>query len=222
MSDETDAPLRTATTAAALAERLRRDIDRGRWGAGEVLRQENLAAEFGVSRIPIREALAQLQAEGLVAIEHHRGARIARPSAAEIDEIFDLRLTLESDMLARALPHHDARSLRGLKRLQEALEDEDERLGWINGDRAFHAALYRPADRPRSLRLYRQLRGPVDRFSVRRLTPDARRHGWAREHRALIDAVQARDVTAALGALAGHLDETRAVVIAALASMKED
>ncbi len=208
-------PLTAATTASALAQRLREAIDAGRWQPGELLRQEQIAAEYGVSRIPVREALAQLQSEGLLEIAHYRGARVSRPQAGEIDELFDLRLMVEGDLLARALGRHDQRSLRELVRLQDKLEDADNRLGWISGDIAFHEALYGPAERPRSLALFRQLRAPIDRFNAQALGPGARKQGWADEHRQLIAAIGAGDASAARAILEQHLQATRAVVLAA-------
>jgi DNA-binding GntR family transcriptional regulator len=209
--------LAPTTTASALAQRLRAAIDAGRWRPGELLRQEQLAAEFGVSRIPVREALAQLQSEGLLTVEHYRGARIARPAAGDIEELFDLRIMIESDLLRRALPRHQPRSLRELQRLQEALEDAEDRSAWIAGDTAFHEALYAPAQRPRSLALFRQLRAPIDRFSIGSIGPGARRLGWAQEHRQLIAAAAAADLAAALDWLRRHLEATRAIVLAACA-----
>jgi DNA-binding GntR family transcriptional regulator len=215
------APLAPATTASVLAQRLREAIDAGRWPPGELLRQEQIAAEYGVSRIPVREALAMLQSEGLLDVAHYRGARVSRPQAQEIDELFDLRLLVEGDLLTRALGRHDQRSLRELTRLQDALEDADDRLGWISGDIAFHEALYRPAERPRSLALFRQLRAPIDRFSVQALGPGARKQGWADEHRGLIAAVAAGDAAAARTILEDHLQATRTVVLAACSEQGE-
>ena len=211
----TAARLAPATTASALAQRLREAIDAGRWQQGELLRQEQIAAEYGVSRIPVREALAKLQSEGLLEIAHYRGARVSRPRAGEIDELFDLRLLVESDLLARALGRHDQRSLRELKRLQDKLEDADDRLSWISGDVAFHEALYGPAERPRSLALFGQLRAPIDRFAAQALGPGARKQGWADEHRQLIATAAAGDAAAARTILEQHLQATRAVVLAA-------
>ena len=99
--------LAAATTASALAQRLREAIDAGQWKPGELLRQEQIAAEYGVSRIPVREALAQLQTEGLLEVAHYRGARVSRPRAEEVDELFDLRLLVEGDLLMRALEQHE-------------------------------------------------------------------------------------------------------------------
>lgn len=207
--------LPAVTTASVLAQRLREVIDAGRWRPGELVRQEQIAAEYGVSRIPVREALAQLQSEGLLEIAHYRGARVSRPRAVEIDELFDLRLLVEGDLLARALGGHDQRSLRELTRLQDRLEDAEDRLGWISGDITFHEALYGPAERPRSLALFRQLRAPIDRFSVQALGPGTRKQGWADEHRQLIAAVAAGEAAAAKAILEQHLQATRAVVLAA-------
>jgi DNA-binding GntR family transcriptional regulator len=214
--------LAAATTASALAQRLREAIDAGHWQPGDLLRQEQIAAEYGVSRIPVREALAQLQNEGLLDVVHYRGARVSRPQAQEIDELFDLRLMVEGDLLARALGQHDQRSLRELKRLQDTLEDADDRLGWIAGDIAFHEALYGPAGRPRSLALFRQLRAPIDRFSAQVLGPGTRKQGWADEHRQLIVAVAAKDAAVARAILDQHLQATRAVVLAACSGQGED
>lgn len=207
--------LAAATTASALAQRLREAIDAGHWQPGDLLRQEQIAAEYGVSRIPVREALAQLQNEGLLDVAHYRGARVSRPQAQEVDELFDLRLMVEGDLLARALGRHDQRSLRELKRLQDTLEDADDRLGWIAGDIGFHEALYGPAGRPRSLALFRQLRAPIDRFSAQALGPGARKQGWADEHRQLIVAAAAKDAATAREILNRHLQATRAIVLAA-------
>ncbi|WP_164985843.1 GntR family transcriptional regulator [Bosea sp. Tri-44] len=215
------ARLAAATTASALAQRLREAIDGGHWQPGDLLRQEQIAAEYGVSRIPVREALAQLQNEGLLDVAHYRGARVSRPQAQEIDELFDLRLMVEGDLLARALGQHDQRSLRELKRLQDALEDADDRLGWIAGDIGFHEALYGPARRLRSLALFRQLRAPIDRFSAQALSPGTRKQGWADEHRQLIATVAAKDAAAAQEILRNHLQATRAVVLAACSSQGE-
>lgn len=214
--------LSAATTASSLAQRLREAIDAGRWRPGELLRQERIAAEYGVSRIPVREALAQLQSEGLLEVAHYRGARVSRPRPQDVDELFDLRWMVEGDLLARALHRHDPRSLRELRRLQDRLDDAEDRLGWIAGDIAFHEALYGPAERPRSLALFRQLRAPIDRFSAQALGPGARKRGWADEHRQLIAAAEAGDETAAQDILRQHLQATRAVVLAACSGQGDD
>src|SRR5690242_14507051 len=89
---------RYRTTPDLIADALREEIQRGTPGPGEALRQEEVAARFSVSRIPVREALRQLEAEGLVVVYPNRGAYVAQLSAQELREITDLRVLLEGDL----------------------------------------------------------------------------------------------------------------------------
>ena len=92
------------TLSAAIVEQLRRDILDGTYAAGEQLRQDALAASFQVSRIPVREALFQLEAEGLLRIEPHKGAIVSAFSLEEIDDVFDLLdFALREEQFAVAL-----------------------------------------------------------------------------------------------------------------------
>src|SRR3982751_2703327 len=98
------AQIQRQTTASMAVEALRERILRGDYPEGEPLRQDALAEELGVSRIPVREALRQLEAEGLVTFSPHRGAVVSSLSLDEIDELFELRAAIESDLLRRAIP----------------------------------------------------------------------------------------------------------------------
>jgi DNA-binding GntR family transcriptional regulator len=133
------------TTAHALADSLRSEINGGHWPAGAALRQEDLAVRYGASRIPVREALGLLAAEGLITLEPNRGAYVATLDMAGVTEIFDLRQMLESSALRSAIPAHTPKTLAKLEAIQAQLAIEDEREGWLEGDRRFHDALYAPA-----------------------------------------------------------------------------
>src|SRR5688500_16517692 len=97
-------PLARQTVASMTLDALRDGILHGNYAEGEPLRQDALADELGVSRIPIREALQRLEAEGLVTFTPHRGAIVSSLSLSEIEEVFELRATIETDLLRRALP----------------------------------------------------------------------------------------------------------------------
>ena len=200
-----------STTADAVAAALRQALHQGRWPPGAALRQEDLAAEFGVSRIPVREALGKLQAEGLVVVEPNRGAFVASLSRAEVDEIFDLRVLLECDALRHAIPQHTPRTLRQLQALQAELDAEDEPSLWMATDAAFHQVLYAPSARGKTLEMIALLRASVTRLYRAHLTPDTRRRGWRDEHHALLKAVGAGQVDKAVAALTRHLRATQAV-----------
>ena len=92
-------------TTEAIAGALRNDILHGRFVGNAPLRQDEIAARFGVSKIPVREALQQLKAEGLVTFYPNRGAVVTALSAAEADEIYAMRIALETTALQRSLPH---------------------------------------------------------------------------------------------------------------------
>jgi len=206
-----------ATTADSVAAALRSALHQGRWAAGAPLRQEDLAAEFGVSRIPVREALSKLQAEGLVVVEPNRGAFVARLDEADVHEVFDLRVLLECDALRHAIPRHTPRTLRQLHALQAELDAEDDANLWLATDAAFHEVLYAPSQRGKTLEMIALLRASVTRLYRAHLSPDTRRKGWRDEHHALLKAVAAGQVERAVAALTRHLRATEAVAVATLA-----
>jgi DNA-binding GntR family transcriptional regulator len=208
--------MKATTTADAVAAQLRSALHQGRWPPGSPLRQEDLAAEFGVSRIPVREALNKLQAEGLIVVEPNRGAFVARLSIDAVREIFDLRVLLECDALRHAIAQHTPRSLRQLAALQAELDAEDDPNLWLATDAAFHEVLYAPSARVKTLEMIAVLRASVTRLYRAHLSPDTRRKGWRDEHHALLKAVGARQEARAVAALTRHLRETEAVAIAAL------
>ena len=205
------------TTSSAVTQLLRQSLDRGRWASGAPLRQEEIAAEFGVSRVPVREALFQLQAEGLVHMVPNKGMFVRTASEADLREWFRLRLLLESDVLTQAVPLHTAATLNRVETVQAALDKAKAVADWIAGDREFHEALYAPAQRPESMAMVRRLRHLVDRFYFARMKPGSRARGWHEEHHALIRAVRRRDAEAAVRVLQEHLAETERSALAALA-----
>src|SRR6476661_6042561 len=91
------------TVTGSVAEELRRRIVSGEYEGGEQIRQETVAAELGVSRIPIREALLQLESEGLIVIHTHKGAVVASLTTDDAVDLFEARLTLEPPMLKKAV-----------------------------------------------------------------------------------------------------------------------
>jgi DNA-binding GntR family transcriptional regulator len=204
------------TTSSAVTQLLRQSLDRGRWASGSPLRQEEIAAEFGVSRVPVREALFQLQAEGLVEMVPNKGMYVRTVSAADLRELFRLRWLVESDVLAEAVPLHDAATLNRVETVQAALDKARAVADWMAGDREFHEALYAPAQRPESMAIVRRLRYLVDRFYFARMKPSTRAQGWHDEHHALIRAVRRRDAKAATKVLQAHLAETERSALAAL------
>src|SRR5256714_12387787 len=118
-------PIPRQSLAAAVLERLRDKILSGELREGEQLRQDAIATEFQISRIPVREALSHLAAEGLITIVANRGAVVSALSPEEIMEIFETRAVLECYMLRCAIPEL---TKQDFQRAEDILRDYEESL----------------------------------------------------------------------------------------------
>lgn len=202
--------------AAAVAEHLRDQIVQGLLRPGVLLRQEAVAAELGVSRIPVFHALAKLESEGLIEISPNRAAFVSTPSAGRCLEIFDLRRLLEGDMLARAIGQHTQRSLRAVRAVMLELEDDEGPRAWIAADRRYYAALYSPAARDLTLLTIQNLRNAVDRIYLASELPVLDRETWIDRYQALFDAVAAQDRERSAHLLGENIDAMQALVASLL------
>jgi DNA-binding GntR family transcriptional regulator len=202
------APLQRQTVAGMTVEALRERILRGHYPEGEPLRQDALADELGVSRIPVREALRQLEAEGLVTFNPHRGAIVSSLSLPDIRELFELRADIESDLLCRAMPmmtqEQLGRATDVLDEFEDALQSgEASRWGPLNWH--FHSALYAPANRNFTMGLLQKLHHHSDRYFRMQVLLA---HGGSRandEHRTIAAAVQKNDVDGACQLMRSHI-----------------
>lgn len=197
--------LKSRTTADLIADALREEIADGRIPPGAPLRQEELAARFAVSRIPVREALRLLEADGIVSIFPNRGAFVVRLSADEIREIIDLRVLLEGDLIRRAVPVLTGVDLKAIEAAAETAARAADTPDWIETDRRFHDALYLPAGRPRHLALVHGLRTAVARYAAPCGQLPARRKSWLDDHARLVAACRAGDAAGAQRLLAEHI-----------------
>lgn len=199
-------PRRTLTDATTLA--IRERILDGTLTAGEPLRQEALAADLGVSRIPLREALQRLEAEGLVTLVPHRGAVVAELPTDDALELFELRALIESDLIrraaGRAAPSDRQAATRAASHFEAALSQGDvASLGQANLQ--FHLALYRPALRPQTLEVYQRLHQQCDRLLRMQLTLTDGGAQAVREHAAIADATMLGDAEAAARLTYDHI-----------------
>jgi len=201
-------PIERKTVAEATADALRSRILSGELKAGAQLRQEMLAAELGVSRIPLREAFRRLEGEGLVTIVPHHGTVVSVLSADAIDELFDLRSMIEPDLLKRAIPNltpaHLAHAERILAGYQRALLQRDVQ-DWGRLNSQFHMALYEPAGRPRSLALAQTLLDQTDRYTRMQLLLTGGQSKAQREHAEILRACAAGEADRASKLLARHI-----------------
>ena len=208
---------RGATTPDVIADSLREEILRGDVAPGQALRQEELAERFGVSRLPVRDALLRLEAQGLVHVYPNRGAFVISLSADEVREIFEMRLLLEGDMIERAVPRMSTDDWR---RIDAAQAESTRTAGsdeWVEGDWRLHRALYEPAARPRQLGTIEQLRATVARYWTARDALPSRTTEWLADHDAILAACRARASVAARRRLEDHLRRAMELVLARIA-----
>ncbi|HEX3065388.1 MAG TPA: GntR family transcriptional regulator, partial [Dongiaceae bacterium] len=131
------------TVADHVADVLREAIAGGSLQAGTVLRQDELARQFQFSRMPVRDALRQLEAEGLVSIHPTRGAFVAGMDRGEIAEIYAVRELLEAEALRLAFPSLGEADLAAAGSALDQIDGEPDVARWGLLNRAFHLALYR-------------------------------------------------------------------------------
>lgn len=200
--------LKTKATPDEIAEAVRAEILRGTWEPGHPLRQDELAAHFGVSRVPVREALRSLCAEGLAVWQPQRGFTVSRLKPDEARELLEIRTTLELQALRWAFPNIDRKVIetaRAILGRAEACDGIDE---WSDLNVAFHQTLLAPCARPLLLDMIRQLNNRVDRYiRVLILRADYRDQAEA-EHRAILAAAEAGSVDAACMLLSQHIEGT--------------
>ena len=196
------------TLPQQVAQRLREAILTGKLPSGQTLRQEGLAEQLGVSRIPIREALRQLQAEGFVVLQPHRGAVVATLSAEEAIEIYDIRAALETQALHLAVPNLTAEMLAHAEAVLNKMDTEKNMARWAELNWQFHATLYAAAHRPRLFEMIKQLHDNVGRYLRSSLSLAAHSKPSQKQHRALLAACKKKDAQAASDILAQHLSTT--------------
>jgi DNA-binding GntR family transcriptional regulator len=209
---------RTANTPDWIAGALRKAILIGEFKSGQPLPQDEIAAQFGVSKIPIREALLQLRAEGLVTFYPNRGAVVSALSAEEVDEIYSMRIALETLALRRAIPNFDKAGLIRAESLITIMDAERNALKWSELNWEFHAALYQPCNLPRLLDVIRALHANVQRYVVNYLTSTDYHTEAQRQHRVILKAVQRGNADAAAEQLARHLAQASDKMVAKLSA----
>ena len=199
--------------AQDIARRLREAIHEGRLKAGQPVRQEAVAEEFGVSRIPVREALRQLEAEGLVVIRPHSGARVASLDYAECDEIYKMRERLEPLALAESMAHITDEQVAEAERLAERLATlpNDPPVPWLTADRELHLACYAGVATPRLLRTIVGFWNTTQQYRRILLTTFSE-HDFAlqeAEHLLIVDALAERNPRTGEDVMRAHIDRSR-------------
>lgn len=197
-----------------IAHAIKIDIAQGIYPIGEPLIQETLAKRYGVSRIPVREALKTLAAEGVIDIHPGAGTYVSVPSSDEIVEIFEIRVQLEPHLLRLSIPRLGPRDFEAA---EAALDD----MLRVNGDGsphaldlAFHEALYAGIERPVHKKLLKTLRAKIAGLYADDDFWSARKDAGMAEHRAILDAIKTGKDKEASSLLIRHIMRAREAIMA--------
>jgi len=202
-------PIGRQSLTSAVADKLRDRIIRGEIPEGSQLRQDAIATQCKVSRIPVREALRQLDAEGLITIVPNRGAVVPALSPDGIEELSSIRALLEPEVLGLSIPHlteqnfADAEAI--LRRYVSELRHEDHVSEWGRLNWQFHSILYSAANQPRFMAIIRIVNNSGERYTRLQLYLT---HGIKRaneEHHQILELCRKRDVAAAREFLRQHI-----------------
>lgn len=198
-------------TSERIATYLRAEILAGAIGPGERIRQEEIAERLGVSRLPVREALRMLEAEGLTELETNKGARVPALDSHEVDVMYLMRERLEPLAITQSLPHLSEGTLAELAGIQDRIEINTEVNEFLELDRQFHLLSYSGCAIEQLLSGVTRLWNSTQHYRRAYMKISGERRRWIvnAEHRLLLDAVIRRDATDAERYLSGHIRRTR-------------
>ena len=193
------------TASDVIIKHLRNAIMTGAFDEGAPIRQDEIATLFNVSKIPVREALKQLEAEGFVTFQRNRGAIVARLTEPEIAEIFEVRAILESNAIRLSIPKMTDLDLDEAKEHCNAFDRETDVSRWADLNWTFHSSLYKAAERPYLLQMIQTVNARVERYLRLQLTISGGHELAASEHALILAACQDRDAERAAKLVFDHI-----------------
>lgn len=196
----------------AVLASLREDISTGRLRPGDKIPQEALAERYGTSRVPLREALKTLEAEGMVDYHANRGYFVAELSVADLLEVYRMRELLEAEAIRLAIPQladADVDAIAELLRQTDDAAAAGDLRAMTDANRRFHFAIFDAANMPRLSRMLRQLWDATDVYRSMYYSDAGNRARVAVEHAAMLDALRRRDADS----LVAHQDAHRSFTI---------
>ena len=204
-----DSAIPRKSLTSAVADKIRDQIIRGEIQEGAQLRQDAIANQYHVSRIPVREALRQLVAEGLIEIVHNRGAIMPALSPEDIEELFSIRALLEPEVLKLSIPRLTKEDFeeadKVLEKYVRALQREKHVSAWGRLNWQFHSILYSRANQPRFLAIIRNVNNSGERYTRLQLYLT---HGMKRaneEHHQILELCRNGEIGAACELLRQHI-----------------
>ncbi|MEU6602553.1 GntR family transcriptional regulator [Streptomyces flaveolus] len=209
-----DTPTRPEPSGPAsqrVAARLRHAILSGELPPGTRIMQEEIAASLGSSRLPVREALRILEAEGLVVLKASTGAWVSKMDMTECENIYKIRERLEPLALAESIPHLSVAQIAQLEEIQDEIEAGTDVDRFLSLDRELHLSTYAGCPNEQLTSMIRRFWNTTQHYrrAYTHLVFPAGRELIDYEHRLIIAAIKQADVVDAERFLAAHIRRTR-------------
>lgn len=204
-------PVAFQAASARIAEHLREAILSGEIGPGQRIRQEEVAARLGASRLPVREALRLLEAEGLTEHTANKGSRVPLLDRHEVDVLYQMRERLEPLALAESLLQLTPEQVQHMEDVQARIEADVPLAEFLSLDRDFHLTSYAGCRTEHLVQTVARLWNATQHYrrAFMQLSGDDRLWVVNCEHRLLLDAVRRQDAVDGERYLCGHIRRTR-------------
>jgi DNA-binding GntR family transcriptional regulator len=209
-------PLVHESLKSKVARSLRLAIQTGQLEPGQRLVEEDIASQLGVSRVPVREAIRALEADGLLVTEHGRGARVSNPSVVDIEDIYGLRVALESYCLSTIIENGDKADIDMLQSLVDQMSEwctGDDRAVLLELDLVFHERMCEMSGNERLLGTWQSQMAQLRMLLVMSDAYLEDPGGIARGHQRIVDAIRQKDVKKARKVLNYHFEKSKERVL---------
>ncbi|MBL1116442.1 GntR family transcriptional regulator [Streptomyces sp. 110] len=194
---------------------IRRAILGGDMPPGVQIFQDELASQFGVSRVPVRDALRLLQGEGLISYAPHAGYHVAQLDVEQLLEIQNVREILETEALSVGVPRIADETVETMSAAFDEMarcEADGDLASWVEAHRAFHFVLFEAAAMPHLMRILGRVWDASDLYRSHYMHADTAQQRAHAEHHAILEAARARDLEALLTLMRGHRQSTVAAI----------
>ena len=197
-------------------QRIREDILKGKYKQNDELKEATLGKELGVSRTPVREALRQLELEGLVVMIPRRGAQVANITEKDLNDVLEVRMALENLSIENACARMTEEQLDELWKAARNFEDtmaEGNLVRLAEADVAFHEVIYKSSDNRRLNQVLNNLREQIYRYRVEYLKDEETRNLLVKEHEEIYEAIKNRNLKKAQEITYQHIENQREAII---------
>jgi DNA-binding GntR family transcriptional regulator len=194
---------------------IRQSILSGQWKIGELYNEKAIAADLGISRTPVREALLELASQDLIVFLPRRGLMVNRFTRRDVDEIFELRKAVELaavEKITEASPPFDLFEIEESLLRQRRAAKEKDYLAFMEADRLFHTRFSELTNNRRLIAIMENIRDMIHVMGVKALALEGRALNVIEEHQAIFEAVKKGNIQEARQAMDYHLDQSKGAV----------